>query len=435
MALIRSDSQPCVKSELDLFLMPPTQTAIEKGQWSEYYPISSIRDGLPIEFNISGTSEEYFDLSATQLYVKVKVLKDNVPLPENTKISTCNLFLHSLFSQVDIMLNDRTITSSNNTYAYRSYIETLLNYGSDYKKSFLTSECFYKDTAGHLEENDPTKNNEGLKKRSTMIEKGKVLEMIGNLHCDIFYQDRLLLNMVDLKLKLVRSKPEFCLISPEKGDYQIVIEHASLFMRKVKVSPGVLIGHARALEKSTAKYPIHRVVCKMYSIPAGSFSFSQDNVFLGQLPKRLVLACIDNDAFNGTYTTNPYNFKHNDVNFIGVYVDGNPACHKPLTPNYEDNQYIRSYNSLLLGSEKLATNKGIYINRDEYSKGFTMYCYDLSPDMNSGSYLNLIRQGNLRIELKFSKPLPKTISLLVYCEIQSVIEITKQRSVLCDFSV
>nr|XP_042911559.1 uncharacterized protein F54H12.2 [Parasteatoda tepidariorum] len=417
MALIRNDSFPSVKSELDLFLMPPTQTAIEKGQWSEYHPISNIHDGLPIEFNISGTSEEYLDLSATQLYVKVKVLKDNKPLPENEKISPCNLFFHSLFSQVDVMLNDRTITSSN------------------YKKSFLTSECFYKDTAGHLDETDPSKENEGLKKRSSMIAKGKVLEMIGNLHCDLFYQDRLLLNMIDLKLKLIRNKPEFCLISPENAKYQIAIEHASLFVRKVKVSPGVLLGHAKALEKTTAKYPIDRVLCKMYSIPAGSFSFSQDNVFLGQLPKRLVLACVDNDAFNGTYTTNPFNFKHNDVNFIGVYVDGNPVCHKPLTPNYEDDQYIRSYNSLLLGSERLSSNKGIYINRDEFSKGYTLYSFDLSPDLCDGSYLNLIRQGNLRIELKFSKPLPKTISLFVYSEFNSIIEVTKSRSVICDFSV
>lgn len=249
MALIRHDSSPSVKSELDLFLTPPTQTAIEKGQWSEYYPISSIRDGLPIEFVVSGSSEEYVDLSATQLYLKVKVLKDNKDLPENEKVSPSNLFMHSLFSQIDVSLNERTISSSSNTYPYRAYIETLLNYGSDYKKSFLTSECFYKDTAGHMQENDPTKLNEGLKKRGSMISKSKVIDMIGNLHCDIFYQDRLLLNMVDLKIKLIRSKPEFCLISPANGNYQVVIEHASLFIRKVKVSPGVLIGHAKALER------------------------------------------------------------------------------------------------------------------------------------------------------------------------------------------
>lgn len=149
----------------------------------------------------------------------------------------------------------------------------------------------------------------------------------------------------------------------------------------------------------------------------------------------MVITLIDNDAFNGTYTTNPFNFKHNDVNFVGVYVDGNPVCYKPLSPNFEENQYIRCFNSLLIGSEKLTSNKGIYINRDEFSKGYTLYAFDLTPDLCDGSHLNLIHQGNLRVELKFAKSLPKTVSMLIYAEFQNVLEITKSRSVLCDFSI
>ena len=33
------------------------------------------------------------------------------------------------------------------------------------------------------------------------------------------------------------------------SEYKVTLEHASLFIRKVKVSPGVLLGHAKALEK------------------------------------------------------------------------------------------------------------------------------------------------------------------------------------------
>lgn len=435
MSLIRNDSQVAVSSELNIFLTPPTATSIEKGHWVEYHPIANIRDGNPLEFSISGSGEEYIDLSATQLYVRVKILKDNVVLPDSEKVAPVNLFLHSLFSQVDVSLNERLISSSSNLYPFRAYIETLLNYGSDYKKSFLTSECFYKDTANHLDESDPTKDNIGLKKRASLIEKSKVLDMIGNLHCDLFYQDRLLLNLVDLKIKLTRTRPEFCLIASKNANYSVIIEHASLFIRKVKVSPGVLLGHMKAIAMTPAKYPINRILCKMYSISKGSFSFSQDNVFLGQMPKRIIITCVDNDAFNGTYTSNPYNLKHNNSNFIGVYVDGNPVSYKPLDPDYLNGQSIRAYNSLLLGSEKLASNKGIYINRDEFAQGYTLYAFDLTPDLCDGNYLNLINQGNLRIEIKFAVALPKTISVLVYAEFQNMIEITKSRSVICDFSI
>lgn len=65
--LIRKDSIACVKSELDLFVVPPTQTAIEKGHFVEYHPLATITENGPVEFNISGNGEDYLDLSASYL--------------------------------------------------------------------------------------------------------------------------------------------------------------------------------------------------------------------------------------------------------------------------------------------------------------------------------------------------------------------------------
>ncbi|GBN49654.1 hypothetical protein AVEN_160545-1 [Araneus ventricosus] len=199
-----------------------------------------------------------------------------------------------------------------------------------------------------LDETDPADDNKDLKKRVSFIEKSKVLDMIGKLHCDIFSQDRLLRNLVDLKVKLIRSKPEFCLIAPANGNYKLIIEHASLFVHKVKVSPDVLLGHKKALQSTSVRYPIDRILSKMYSISNGSFSFSQDNVFLGQMPRLLIITCVHNDTFNRTYSSNPFHFKHNNLNFLGVYVDGNPISSKALEPDYSNGLSIRAFNSLLL---------------------------------------------------------------------------------------
>ncbi|KMQ82490.1 hypothetical protein RF55_22766, partial [Lasius niger] len=185
------------------------------------------KDGGPIEFNISGSGEEYMDLSSSHLYVQVKITKkDGSVLPDNESVAPVNLFLQALFSQVDVSLNERCISSSSNTYPYRAYIETLLNYGEDAKKSLLSCEGFYKDT--HLEVVDPLKTpdgNEGLKKRYDLTCKSKTLDLIGQLHCDIFQQNRLLLNLVDLKIKMTRSKPTFCLNAPANDkEYRVILE-------------------------------------------------------------------------------------------------------------------------------------------------------------------------------------------------------------------
>ncbi|GFT21724.1 uncharacterized protein TNCV_2969771 [Trichonephila clavipes] len=104
----RKHSPECVKSELELFNLPGTQTVIQDGQWKQFHPLSNVFDNAPVEFHISGSAEDYIDLSQTQLYVKAKIVKvDNTPITKDDTIGPVNLFLHSLFSQVDVSLNDR----------------------------------------------------------------------------------------------------------------------------------------------------------------------------------------------------------------------------------------------------------------------------------------------------------------------------------------
>ena len=80
------------------------------------HPMTTVTDGSPIEFDISGTGEDYIDFANTMLYVKAKVTQNNGDdLADDAAVGPVNLFLHSLFSQVDISLNGTLITAS--TYA------------------------------------------------------------------------------------------------------------------------------------------------------------------------------------------------------------------------------------------------------------------------------------------------------------------------------
>ena len=114
--------------------------------------------------------------------------------------------------------------------------------------------------------------------------------MMGRLLVDLFLQDRFLLNGVSVKIRLVRSKDAFSLMAGgQNPDYKVEIVDAVLFARKAVLSPTVQMAHVKALEKGTAKYPIRPVDCKVYSIPQGAMSHTHENLFLGTLPKRLIL--------------------------------------------------------------------------------------------------------------------------------------------------
>ncbi|XP_033110193.1 uncharacterized protein LOC117111391 [Anneissia japonica] len=292
MAYVHKNSCECLKSELDLFSVPPTQTSITKGQWVQYFPYTSISDSGPVQFNIQGTNEEYMDLAQTMLRVKAKITKsDGTDLDADDPVGPTNLLLQSLFSEVDVSLNERLITPSTNTYSYRAMIETLLTYGTDAKQTHLTGGLFYKDTAGRMDAANPTVGNavanNGLKKRSEFTNGSRLVDLIGPIHCDIFFQDRMMLNGVDVKIKLHRSKNSFCLMSPDAAaGFKVHFEDASLYVRKVKLNPSIALAHAKALEKGTAKYPLRRVEVKTLSVPQGNLSFTRESLYNGNLPKR-----------------------------------------------------------------------------------------------------------------------------------------------------
>jgi hypothetical protein len=436
MAFVDDRSCECTKSELDLFSVPPTQTSIESGCWIEYYPLSTLADGSPIEFEINGSGEDYIDFGNTYLHVKAKITRTNGnDLAADAAVGPVNLFLHSLFSQVDISLNGTQITPAMNTYPYRAMIETLLSYGSDAKESQLTSSLFYKDVAGRMDVVDFAEavRNDGLFKRSRFGVESHTIDMMGRLHADIFFQDRYMLNEVTAKINLIRSKDAFCLMSADP--FAVKIVSAIVYVRKVKLSPSVFLAHAKVLENSNAKYPIRRAVCKTFTIPAGFLDVSHEKLFSGQLPTRLVVGLVDNAAFNGNTARNPFNFQHFNLTEVSVHLDGlQQHTVKPLRPDYANNEYISAYMSMYGGTGKINRDEGNNITRNDYANGYALYAFDLSPDLAEDDHFNLTHQGGLRLVLKFSAALERTISVVAYAEFENVIEVDRNRNVIFDFT-
>ncbi|XP_067233779.1 uncharacterized protein F54H12.2-like [Chanodichthys erythropterus] len=433
MALLHRMSGECIKSELDLFTVPLTQTVIEKNSYLEVPPLSAISDSAPLEFFIAGTGEDYLDLNNTLVYLRLKITApDGSDLADDAKVGLINYPGATIFSQVDVSLGDRLISQSSSTYPYRAIIESLINYGKDALESLFSAGLFYKDTAGQMDVADPAGANAGLTKRARYTSESKTVELLAPIHSDIFFQEKLMLNGVDIKIRMIRGKDEFCLMKTGDPAYKLKIMTASLFVKKVSVSPSVRLGHAQALLGATAKYPIDRVCLKNFSIPAGSRVSNQENLFLGT-PKSLVLAMVDKDSFTGNYGKNPFAFKHYDLEYLAVYVDGQQFPAKPLQPDFAAGLAVREFYQLAMATGRHLKNQPLSIDRNDFLNGYALYAFNLTPDEDCGQHISLVKSGNIRLEARFKNPLPRTINLIVYAVFDSIVELSNRRQVLVDY--
>ena len=426
--------EPCSKSELVYDQLPPVQTAIVD-DYTVYCGPKSVIDGdAPLTFEITGSSDDYVDVSSISLRIKVKVLKENGDvLSEKDNVGPVNLFLHSLFSQLDVTLGDTLISQSTNTYAYRSYMTTLLSYAKDAKEGWLSLSGWHTDEAQKFD--DPT--NAGLKARSKWIQNGVEYEMKGRLHMDLGLQERLVPNGVDIRITLTRNKPSFSFMGFDEGqgNYKINITHAQLEVRKVKLAPKEQLRIENTISKLGARLPIVHTVSKAFSIAQGISTYDLDSLFTGQLPARIVLALVENDAFNGTLKKNAFNFKNFDLSFMVLNVMGKQIPSKPLQPNFGAGHYIDAYETLYTGLSAYGENYDHGIKREDYPNGFCIYAFNLTPDQSSGmSHVNPRRVGTVRATLHFAQALPCTVTLIAYAQFDNVITIDRFRNVIFDYA-
>lgn len=423
MAFLHPTSSECLLSSLDLFSVKPTQLSIEKTNYTEYRPIASISANQVMDFVIP-SSEEYIDLSQTYFYLKARVMKSagtKLTTAESAHVTPMNYWLHSLFSQIDITINDKLVTGTNDGYGFKSYLQALLSYSKEAKDTQLGSSIWGDATyrKGRIADSEP-------------------VEMLGRLHHDLVNQPRLILNNTELKFRLVPTKPEFNLYLNAAGiqaGLTPIVEFmdACLYVHKVTPAPSILLAHARTLANSSAKYPYKKTELKTHTLVSGMGSAVIDNIFNGSVPSRVTIGLTQHNAFNGDYALDPFYFHHFAMTSLSLSVDGVIISGKPLTFDFTDKHYVRAYMALFSGLGIPFHNAGIDINYEAFgSKGKTLFCFDLTADecSHDSDHVSLSKTGSVRLELRFANNLTKSVTVVILGEREALMEISDRRDVL-----
>ena len=281
-----------------------------------------------------------------------------------------------MIKQLDIFIGDKQVTTSPSTYSYKAYFETLLGFNKEAKHSHLSSALWFDDE--NLKQDNP------IKVWGAYLKKNKEIDLLGRLHTDLAYQGRCLLGGAKVIVKILLNDPKFFFMATKGHAPVMEFLEASLIVHRSKVYPQIAEGHNVALQTAPAKYPITHSIVKPCTIQKGTFDVHIDNVHSGQLPRRIFVAFVKNQAYCGDYMLNPYNFKHFGITSFSVYLDGIQYPAKAFTPDFTNELFQREQYSLFDALNMLGTDSTIDINRDNYAKGNTIFGFNFAPDLSNG---------------------------------------------------
>jgi len=394
MSLIHPNSGECVKPELDFQIIPPTQTSVLSGHIKEIRPNDNLQSNsgfsIPnsLTFNFNG-GNQYIDSKQTFLALTGKIVNaDGSPI-ENAICAPVNSFMNSIFSDVILSVNGHKIDVPDSNYAYKCYLQNLLN--------------------------------QGFIDRYLLVKDSKLFDLYGRLHVDLFNQNRYLYKNMKFDLTLLRNRDSFYLMGDTKSNYQYIITSALLHVRYVDIHSNILGIHQKLIANRPLAYPYKRTTTKNFVVPSGLYQY--DLEISKKVPNILVIGFVSNIAYKGSYDTNPFNFNHFNLSSLDLTIGGYSVLPQTASKlDFKNNLYSRAYYSLYNSVFKGAIDHGNDISRKEFGNGYTLFVYDLTPDMTSGNNFNLIQNDKQKVvKLQFETPLESQIYAICYFEYDALL--------------
>ena len=378
---------------------------------------------------------------------------NGTPVDPDNAVAPVNKWLHSLCSQVDVYLNGTFVTPSSNTHPYRAYIETLLRYGSEAKETQLTSQLWYKDTAGRMDavkivDDDVTIR--GLVSRRAHVTRSRIVEMIGytwicsykivsipHSHRSHVARDPrrpaersgvVLYNGSYAKKvwccavqRFVREEGlVLCCTTVRTRRRSGVVLYNGSYAKKVWCcavqrfvrEEGLVLccTTVRTRRRSGVVLYNGSYAKKVWCCAVQRFVREEAvsrQVQRRQLPRRLRGRSTD------TLQTSPAEFRRELI-------------HQKLPqPVHLDWQGVTGQ-----GVTRQGVTARKQLTRDDFRDGYTWFGFDLPPYACDGSCFHQVQKGNLCIEMHFAAALQQTINVVVYAEFESELEIYKSRNVI-----
>ena len=394
------------------------------------YPLNYTSKHGPWQYHSPQDNKHFIDLNTLTWNGKIRVINKKDPnspviATNQTKDITCsvvNNFIHSTVSKITYQLNDFQMgDSAPKSYSYRAYMDNLLSFSKGAKEQSLKYHGFEQDTPGGFEDVNKltaSNTNSGFKKRSELFCTPNFFHFSVKLRIDLANIDQFLQPGVQLRFEIERNSDAFALLSDVGDDvtFEFEIKDSTIEFDKMIPTPEYLNHFEKNILQEPLIYSYDKSQIHYFPYSANVNDLSIYSMFhTDKLPSYLVFGLVDNDAFDGSVSKNPYNFKHFDLKEFYLLVNGISVPTQPVKLNITSMDYHQTYVNEFLDKLKLKnSNDSIGISANDWINGSFFWIVDLNVDKCCNFHEHNSKGGTIHLKLQTKTALPKTTRLIVY---------------------
>ena len=443
---------------LNIFKVPPTDISINDCRYSKFSPVGT--SITPIQFDLP-SMQEFVDLSRSYFTMKLKLaMSDNGPIQTADKLYLVNNLPHSMVKQFAVRLNGTLINPHTDTYPYKAYIETLLNYDREDGESILHPQGWVNaiDLPSEWEKtgsSDFTVKTSGLTDNQKTALKllqdeselyqnnsnSNLLEVHLKMrpHVEPFWFPYVLKPGIQMQFEVHFHDPKFWTMVANGNTKKLRFQEDDVDMRfhlaRLTLNSSVyndLILQTKNPQRKVT-YPVVRSEIRTFIWQSDTITrFEEDNVFNGKVPQRVILGIVRNSAFNGTGHRYPFTFEKGKVKTIRQKVQGEEYPYETLELTGDDRYDNDGYFRFLQASGALIKSQPNMVRRADWGDGAgcTLYMWNNVGSGNADTgMMNPNKKGNVRIEIETHSTIGYVTTVIIYGEFENIITIDDMNDV------
>ena len=195
---------------------------------------------------------------------------------EVTRVTFVNNIMHSIFSNLEVYINNQQIYNSNGLYAHKSYISN--NFKTAISEYNGVLHCEGYDYKQYLEDISNPLPDPFFTRRMKLLRRPDGFMLYGKLGIDFSSTSELLYPNMKIRLRLIGARSIFYMIS-DNPNVSLGIVDWSVYTRRVSLKDVYHKKRMDMLTYSPVEYNYLETLAKTFIIPARQNQFIQENIF------------------------------------------------------------------------------------------------------------------------------------------------------------